>query len=137
MWNNTNPTSLYLGTTWELLPSDLFIKTGNTPLQQAGSNSIKLSKANLPAEKLKIDSFNLTINKPKVKIFTDWSGMKSATGYVINDGITRGDYDDKYTQVELNTSTSSASPYTQNLGDGTPITINPTHITLKAWKRLS
>ena len=29
------------------------------------------------------------------------------------------------------------APYTQTLGNGTPISINPEHITIKAWKRLS
>ena len=32
-------------------------------------------------------------------------------------------------------STSSASPYTTAMGSGTPISINPEHITIKAWKR--
>lgn len=34
-------------------------------------------------------------------------------------------------------STSSASSYTTAMGSGTAITINPEHITIKAWKRLS
>ena len=34
-------------------------------------------------------------------------------------------------------STSSASPYTATMGSGTPLSINPEHITVKAWKRLS
>ncbi|MCF2626271.1 hypothetical protein I6E17_08910 [Fusobacterium perfoetens] len=34
-------------------------------------------------------------------------------------------------------STNSASPYTAQMGSGTPLSINPEHITVKAWKRLS
>ena len=34
-------------------------------------------------------------------------------------------------------STSSASPYTTALGNSTPLTIEPSYITLKFWKRLS
>ena len=33
--------------------------------------------------------------------------------------------------------TSNASPYTQALGSGTPLIINPAYITIRAWKRLS
>ena len=34
-------------------------------------------------------------------------------------------------------STSSASPYTQALGNGTALSIQPNYITLKFWKRLT
>jgi hypothetical protein len=33
--------------------------------------------------------------------------------------------------------TSNASPYTEVLGNGTPLAIEPSYITLKFWKRLS
>lgn len=132
----------------------MFIKTGETPLQQAGSNSIKLSKANLPAEKLQIDTFSLG------------RGTQEITGSFVSDGwllendpkfIKGAFYRDKNASTHermsgeqsgkglLKFSASKAwtgvstptSPYTENLGEGTPLTINPTHITLKAWKRLS
>ena len=48
MWNETNPTSLYLGTTWELISAGKHVKTGDRALQTGGSNSIRYSKANLP-----------------------------------------------------------------------------------------
>lgn len=32
---------------------------------------------------------------------------------------------------------SESSPYTTNMGSGTAITINPEHITVKVWKRLT
>lgn len=59
IYNTSNPVELYPNTTWKLLPNNKFLKTGSTPLQQNGSNSIKIIKANLPAEKLQIDSFQL------------------------------------------------------------------------------
>ena len=37
MWNKTNPTSLYLGTTWELISAGKYVKTGSTALQTGGS----------------------------------------------------------------------------------------------------
>lgn len=147
----TNPATSYLGTTWELLPNDLFIKTGNTPLQQAGSNSIKLSKANLPAEKLQVDSFSL--GKGTQEITGDIQGLahgaitgagasgafsqysSEGVGNAVGGGSLNG-FSFKASRTWSGVSTP-ASPYTENLGEGTPLTINPTHITLKAWKRLS
>ena len=62
MWNETNPTSLYLGTTWELISAGKYIKTGSTALQTGGNNSITLTKDNLPNTKVKVDSFSATLS---------------------------------------------------------------------------
>ena len=59
MYNNTNPAELYSGTTWELVTSDKYIRTGNTALQTGGSNSISIGKENLPNIKLQVESFQL------------------------------------------------------------------------------
>lgn len=133
------------------MPNDLFIKTGNTPLQQAGSNSIKLSKANLPAEKLQVDSFSL--GKGTQEITGDIQGLahgaitgagasgafsqysSEGVGNAVGGGSLNG-FSFKASRTWSGISTS-ASPYTSNLGSGTPLTINPVHITLKAWKRTS
>lgn len=150
----TNPATSYLGTTWELLPNDLFIKTGETPLQQAGSNSIKLSKANLPAEKLQIDTFSLGRGTQEITgsfVSDEWlmetdsefiEGAfyrdKNASTHQRSSGGQSGKGLLKFAASKTWTGVSTpASPYTENLGEGTPLTINPTHITLKAWKRLS
>lgn len=161
MYNNTNPAELYPSTTWELLPNDKFIKTGATPLQQNGNNSISISKANLPAEKIQLESFQL--GKGTQEITGEFSLLGSATGniygwsgnkssgafsfdgnkinanvgeHVSNTTITYNQT--KFTGSKTWTGMStSATPYTQNLGSGTPISINPEHITVKAWKRLS
>lgn len=134
----TNPATNYLGTTWELLPNNLFIKTGNTPLQQAGSNSIKLSKANLPAEKLQVDSFSLTTQTHKHPIYGG-EGSNGINGFVADYLQSRSSTGKKICDAQSGggTNTGTASPYTANLGSGTPLTINPAHIILKAWKRTS
>ena len=62
MWNETNPTSLYLGTTWELISAGKYVKTGDRALQTGGSNSITLTKDNMPNMKLKVDSFSVTLS---------------------------------------------------------------------------
>ena len=159
MYNNTNPAELYNGTTWELLPNDKFIKTGATPLQQNGSNSVSISKANLPADKLQVESFSLTrgtmditggitSNSKKDNQFLGEIGTTSHGAFALTNTskVTFGDgmntvqspnsFDFKASRAWTG-STSSASPYTTAMGDGTPITVNPEHITVKAWKRLS
>lgn len=131
MWNNTNPAEIYSGTTWELLPDNKFIKTGSTPLEVGGNNLIPILKENLPSEKLQIDSFSV-VTKPHTHKYRarlgntgdldagKWAGGTTST-----------------TQEGGGGETSSASPYTSAMGDGTPISINPEHITVKAWKRLT
>lgn len=153
MGNNTNPAEIYSGTTWELLPDNKFLKTGNTPLQQGGSNSIKIAKANLPTDKLQVESFNLTrgtmditgtstgvYGEPDQTVIID-----SGAFYRINNGQTKttpagweklGTFGFQASRSWTG-STSSASPYTSAMGSGTAISINPEHITVKAWKRLS
>lgn len=150
MGNNTNPAEIYSGTTWELLPNDKFLKTGSTPLQQAGSNSISISKANLPADKLQVESFNLTRGTMDITGNFGWknyglhnyadgafkiTGSSSSTFQGLN-GSSPGSTDFQASRAWTG-STSSASPYTSAMGNGTPLTINPEHITIKAWKRLS
>lgn len=152
MYNSTNPTTTYLGTTWEELPTNKYILTGNTPLQTGGSNSVSIGKSNLPNVKLQIDSFSLT------------RGTMEITGKVGNFRADNGDFVDaegafyKVSSAKRNGawdhftsaysasfqasrtwsgSTSSTSPYTTTLGNGTPFKINPEYITIKAWKRLS
>ena len=137
MWNETNPTSLYLGTTWELISAGKYVKTGDRALQTGGSNSITLNKDNLPNTKVKVDSFSLTTQphthscNPPNSAGTEGSG-KISVGSEYSEGT-----------LSFNTnsgggqSTGSASPYTSPLGNGTAITIQPEFITLKFWKRTS
>lgn len=153
MYNTSNPAELYPNTTWELLPSDKFLKTGNTPLQLAGSNNISISKANLPADKLQVESFSLTRGRMNITgelplglANGETSGYTGAFG-AISKSISKHNFSSysniRSYMVNFNASntwtgnTSSASPYTVAMGNGTPISINPEHITIKAWKRLS
>lgn len=153
MGNNTNPAEIYSGTTWELLPDNKFLKTGNTPLQLAGSNNISISKANLPAEKLQVEAHSMTRGTMNItgewyaKALTDsWgSGYTSGALYKTNRSYTTASQWQSTTTGGIGLdasrnwtgSTSSASPYTSAMGNGIPIYINPEHITVKAWKRLS
>ena len=139
MYNTSNPAELYSGTTWELLATDKYLKsTTGTPLSSGGSNSFTISKANLPAVKVQLESFSVTTQPHTHPIYggegrngiagfvADYLQSRSTTGYKLCD-----------TQNGGGANTGTASPYTQNLGSGTAISINPTYITIRAWKRLS
>ena len=104
-------------------------------MQQSGSNSIKLTKANLPTDKLQVESFKFSASPhnhgiPNVER-SGMSGRRGSTAGANTYGI------DTTTITSTNLTSSSVSPYTTAMGNGTPLTINPEHITVKAWKRLS
>lgn len=148
MYSNTNPAELYPNTTWELLPNDKFIKTGATPLQQNGSNNISISKANLPAEKIQLESFQLGKGTQEITgdfYISNYNGYAGGGAFYRTRSGLGGHGGDSAAgnMISFQASRSwtgmstSASPYTSQLGNGTPLTINPEHITIKAWKRLS
>lgn len=144
MWNETNPTSLYLGTTWELISAGKYVKTGDRALQTGGSNSIVLSKDNLPNTKVSIDTFSVTVSphyhneghacwEDDPNAFgKDWTGGAGALQHRETTKTLR-----YRTSTAGGGSTSTASPQTSALGNGTAITIQPEFITLKFWKRTS
>ena len=139
MWNNTNPAELFAGTTWELLTAGKYIQSGSTPLSTGGSNSITISKANLPNIKLKVDSFNLTtqphthterVRQAATEPGTNPVGYRNVQSQTVYD-----------TNVQTGSgggqNTGTASPSTETLGSGTALTIQPAYITLKFWRRLT
>ena len=140
MWNETNPTSLYLGTTWELISAGKYVKTGDRALQTGGSNSISIQKANLPNIKLKIDSFSLT-TQPHNHSVPQISGYSDNPDQAHANRTALGAYNgrnarDIYTNNTAS-STNTASLNTESLGNGTALSIQPEYITLKYWKRTS
>ena len=144
MWNETNPTSLYLGTTWELISAGKYVKTGDRALQTGGSNSITLSQDNLPNTKVSIDTFSVTVSphyhseghacwEDDPNAFgKDWTGEAGSLQFRETTKTLR-----YRTSTAGGGSTSTASPQTSALGKGTAITIQPEFITLKFWKRTS
>ena len=139
MWNTSNPAELYSGTTWELLATDKYLKTTTgTPLSSGGSNSFTIQKTNLPATKLQVESFSLT-NTAHTHQVTQFISRDNLGSYV---GLGGGGWT-AYFNAKNNTSsaggqnTGTASPSTEILGNGTSISVNPTYITIRAWKRLT
>ena len=143
MYNNINPAELYPNTTWELLATDKYLKTTTgTPLSAGGSNSFSIQKANLPAVKVQLESFSVTTQPHTHTIGSEirhnehlWANSRRYLNAGQNNFDTKDTTDPCGSGGGANTGT--ASPYTQNLGSGTAISINPTYITIRAWKRLS
>lgn len=155
-YDNKNPAELYPGTTWELISQDKYIKSGNTALQQGGNNSISILKENLPNTKLKVDDFTLNSGTFKItgsvsirayygesEAYDPTGAFYRATNGVCNMGSAnpRGGSHRLGLDSSRSGATSggfgTASPYTETLGNSTPLTIEPSYITLKFWKRLS
>lgn len=114
-----------------------YIQSGSTALNTGGSNSIAISKANLPNVKLKVDSFSLT-TQPHTHKFKRPRGDQ----YYNNGGISQAWWGPSKNVEEITESgggqnTGTASPSTEALGSGTALSIQPSYITLKFWKRLS
>ena len=144
MYNTSNPAELYSGTTWELLATDKYLKTTTgTPLATGGSNSFVIQKANLPAVKVQLESFSVTTQPHTHTLNT---GANDNEAYH-NNGDWKGHIGQRWniTKRDLSgwinsgggSNTGTASPYTQNLGSDTAITVTPSYITIRAWKRLS
>lgn len=141
MWNETNPTSLYLGTTWELISAGKYVKTGDRALQTGGNNSISIQKANLPNIKLKVDSFSLTTQQhdhPATVYWGDGWNDDHPNGTTFSTaGAGCSNTNTARTGKSGGQNTGTASPSTEALGSGNAITIQPEYITLKYWKRTS
>ena len=156
MYNTSNPAELYSGTTWELLATDKYLKTTTgTPLSVGGSNSFAIQKANLPAIKVQLDNFSLTRgtmnitgefytmyeNDTRIENYSTGAFKSSASTKLRTEPSEAPGPNCILNNFDASRSwtgnTGTASPYTQNLGNGTAITVNPTYITIRAWKRLS
>lgn len=117
------------------MTSNKYILSGDTPLSTGGNNSISIGKANLPNIKLKVDSFSVS-TKPHFHTIegrfghgpSQWDKVCTSADNTYNQGKTN---------PAGGENTGTASPYTEVLGNGSPISIQPTYITLKFWKRLS
>ena len=154
MYNTSNPAEIYPSTTWELLATDKYLKTTTgTPLSSGGSNSFTISKANLPAVKVQLESFQLGKGTQEITGSLNYDHRT----LIASNSILKGAFYNtgSYNAIEVGTSnlkfagigfqasrtwsgmSTSATPYTQNLGSGTAISINPTYITVRAWKRLT
>lgn len=143
---------MWLGTTWEkqegrfLLGSSSSYTFGSI----GGSSSVTLTKANLPATKLQLDSFSLgrgtqeiTGNLRAGSIIcggTASAGAFKESGHYMNlpGGTGLPVYSNSFQASRSWTGMStSAAPYTTNMGDSTPFNNMPPYMVCNIWKRLT
>ena len=142
----------FLGTTWEKIEGRFLLSTSgsNASGQTGGSNTVTISKANLPAVKVQVDSFSLGKGTQEITgQFTAAqhrrlisTGAFSTVAQFSSGFDGAGNYNDIKT-IDFQASrtwtgmSTSASPYTSALGSGTPLDIMPAYYTVHIWKRLS
>lgn len=149
MYTTQNPAEIYTGTTWEAIANDRYLRTGASPLTLGGSNSVTLTKANLPNVKLKVDTFSLTTNPHYhyVAHNSASSGGENSEQYIRKQRYSSASVE--YAFITVNSSpnfgrtsnsspsTGSSSPSTESMGSGSAFSITPAYINVKIWKRLS
>jgi hypothetical protein len=135
--DNSNPATLFLGTTWEKQEGRFLIGSSlDYPLGTTGGNStITLTEANMPRHRHRVDNFTLTTQPHthpikysktnNVDTLPSCYGSGNTTQYTHNTGEGGGG------------NTGTASPYTSYVGSGTAFNNMPPYLVCNIWKRLS
>ena len=148
--NSTNPSSIFLGTTWQKIEGRFLLGTSGSGASKAtgGSNSKTITQANLPAVKIQLDSFSLSRGTMEITgdfytsnyikyagsgaFYTKQTGLgghggDSGAGYKIGFQASRS----------WTGTTNTAQPQTVNLGNGQALDITPAYYTVHMWLRLT
>lgn len=148
--DNSNPATIWLGTTWQkqegrfLLGSNSAYTLGST----GGSSTTTLSKENLPNVKLQIDSFSLGKGTQEITgdLYTsNYIGYAGSGAFYRKQSGLGGHGGDSSSGNKIGFQASkswtgmstSAAPYTANMGDSTPFNNMPPYLVVNIWKRLS
>lgn len=134
---NENPSSLWLGTTWQKQENRFLLGAGSSYNlgSTGGSNSISLSANNMPRHRHRVDQTSASVppHAHNVKGMAGWAGE---TGYitmqskVTMQGIVS-------TESAGGGSTGSFAPYTDYQGNGSAFSIMPPYLAVNIWKRTS
>lgn len=154
--NSTNPSSLFLGTTWQKIEGRFLLGTSGSSAskQTGGSNTKLITKSNLPNEKLQVDNFSLTNSEHEhytIKLGTAQSLIESYPNHPISSvgltgtaewnyklGTFKTDADPDSSHTSKTTIVlGSASPQTSALGSGQALDITPSYYTVHMWLRIS
>ena len=147
--NSTNPSSVFLGTTWQKIEGRFLLGTSGSGASKVtgGSNSKTITQANLPNVKLNVNSFSLS--RGTMNIIGSGSSMgyntQTVSGAYVKTSrvgsVTDGSVDVCNINFDASKnwtgSTSSASPQTSALGSGQAFDITPSYYTCHMWLRLT
>ena len=160
--NSTNPSSIFLGTTWQKIEGRFLLGTSGTGAskQTGGSNSKTIAQANLPNIKLNVNSFSLSrgtmdiigsitpnSQSSSVQFLAEsmvtmngafyYSGTKSQAGFADANSYTSAKDIQFQASRNWTGTTSAASPQTSSLGNGQALDITPSYYTCYMWLRLT
>lgn len=158
--NSTNPSSIFLGTTWQKIEGRFLLSTsGSGASKQTGGNNQKtITQANLPNIKLNVNSFSLSrgtmeitgsiINQNSSFQFLtegtiNTTGALYTSGYVSRPGLSDNNNINSPKDLQFQASrawtgsTNSVSPQTSALGSGQALDITPSYYTVHMWLRLT
>ena len=148
--NSTNPSSIFLGTTWQKIEGRFLLGTSGTGASKTtgGSNQKTIAQANIPAVKIQLNSFSLSRGSMEITgdfytsnyikyagsgaFYTKQTGLgghggDSGSGYKIGFQASRS----------WTGTTNTAQPQTVNLGNGQALDITPAYCTVHMWLRLT
>lgn len=139
---NENPSSLWLGTTWQKQENRFLLGAGSSyGLNSTGGNaSISLSINNMPSHRHKVDSASASISEHNHSFYGRSDATEGSIGGITQPG--GGDYKygyqfTAYTNNGGGGSTGSFAPYTDYQGSGQAFNIMPPYLAVNIWKRLS
>ena len=151
--NSANPSSLFLGTTWQKIEDRFLLGTSGSGVskQTGGSNSKILSIANIPAHTHPINTAAHTHSRGTMDITADGSTVgyqsQGVSGAYEKTGRIGSTTDGSVPLVNINFrgqkgwsgSTSPANPVTSvgNTGNGQAFDILPPYYTCHIWLRLT
>lgn len=149
--NTRNPSLIWHGTSWELIEGRMLIgaKSGQFNLGTTGGNqNINLSLGQLPRHRLQVDSFNLgrgtmnitgSLGNPTTEGGNYGNGAFTASyssgGRSAGSGGGSVSFSFDASKAWTGT-TTSASPYTNYIGNGEAINIMNPYLAINIWKRI-
>ena len=148
--DNSNPATLFLGTTWEKQEGRFLLGSGSAYAlgSTGGSSTTTLSKENLPNVKLQIDSFSLGKGTQEITgdfYTSNYIGYAGSGAFYRKQSGLGGHGGDSSSGNKIGFQASkswtgmstSAAPYTTNMGDSTPFSNMPPYLAVNIWKRLT
>lgn len=133
---NENPSTLWLGTTWQKQENRFLLGAGSSYNLGAtgGSSSISLSASNMPSHRHKVDSTSASIAAHTHQYYI---GGGSHGGSGNTEGYVGGSAYRGTTLAAGGGTTGSFAPYTDYQGNGSAFSIMPPYIAVNIWKRTS
>ena len=133
---NENPSTLWLGTTWQKQENRFLFGAGSSYNLGAtgGSSSISLSASNMPSHRHKVDSTSASIAAHTHQYYI---GGGSHGGSGNTEGYVGGSAYRGTTLAAGGGTTGSFAPYTDYQGNGSAFSIMPPYIAVNIWKRTS